>query len=643
MPKTSSQRSKEYRERNKGKANYKKQNAERQKKYRQNLTETEKAVYAEKSYERCKLTRKRKADAALNDSVGNDSQPEISTPTPSPAISFRTKQSKGKALKKASAALPLDPDQRKEVIISLAKQYDEVVVSKKRGEPKAQPEIYKKVVEFYRRDDISRCKPGRKDVVNRMRDGQKVPVAKRYLCLTIGEAHSLFLEENPGSKVGRSKFFQLRPDDVFLIETNDQEVCVCPICENFDFMSEAASLGNYKQLVEQLLCGHPTNLCKSNNCKTCPISKPGFIAPFLPKDKPTFFLKRWEKGILVTDTVELNDFQKQLEAEIKQFIEHMFLKNRQAEAIREQKENLQPGEVLIQTENYAIKYHREVMESHWKNLPGVVILTAVAYHKCEGELRAESFAVCSDVGQNTTLEMVFLLEAILVSINNSGISFQKGVKIWTDGCSKHFKNRYAMCFLTRFEDLYGPRAEWHFNESYHGKGSMDGIGAVVKHNVFKAVLRKGALVLNAKDFASTAKEICKKTTVLYRSAEELEEKEVEYKRLWEGASPCTGILGARCVKVRGPYKVALYKISLDQLPFAIRDMTPKATPPVATNDAAPTGSIDNPAPALTPDTVETSTPTAAGTPDPAEPSTPAAAATPDPVETSTPAAATPVF
>ena len=122
-------------------------------------------------------------------------------------------------------------------------------------------------MEFYRRDDISRCKPGRKDVVNRMRDGQKVPVAKRYQCLTIGEAHSLFLEENPGSKVGRSKFFQLRPDDVFLIETNDQEVCVCPICENFDFMSEAASLGNYKQLVEQLLCGHPTNLCNSNNCK----------------------------------------------------------------------------------------------------------------------------------------------------------------------------------------------------------------------------------------------------------------------------------------------------------------------------------------------------------------------------------------
>ena len=48
MPKTSSQRSKEYRERNKGKANYKKQNAERQKKYRQKLTETEKKVYAER-------------------------------------------------------------------------------------------------------------------------------------------------------------------------------------------------------------------------------------------------------------------------------------------------------------------------------------------------------------------------------------------------------------------------------------------------------------------------------------------------------------------------------------------------------------------------------------------------------------------
>ena len=76
--------------------------------------------------------------------------------------------------------------------------------------------------------------------------------------------------------------------------------------------------------------------------------------------------------------------------------------------------------------------------------------------------------------------MAFLMEAVLVDLRNNGISFHKGVKIWTDGAAKHFKNRYAMSFFTHFERLFGAPAVWNFTESYHGKGPMDGVGAVLK-------------------------------------------------------------------------------------------------------------------------------------------------------------------
>ena len=70
----------------------------------------------------------------------------------------------------------------------------------------------------------------------------------------------------------------------------------------------------------------------------------------------------------------------------------------------------------------------------------------------------------------------------------------------------------------------GPPATWHFNESYHGKGPMDGIGAVLKHNIYLAELRGRVTVNNANDFFDTAKNIIRNVTVLFRPKEEVEER-----------------------------------------------------------------------------------------------------------------------
>ena len=61
-----------------------------------------------------------------------------------------------------------------------------------------------------------------------------------------------------------------------------------------------------------------------------------------------------------------------------------------------------------------------------------------------------------------------------------GITFSH-ILLWSDGTAKHFKNKSAMTFMSSFDTVFDATAEWHFNESYHGKGAMDGIGAVVKH------------------------------------------------------------------------------------------------------------------------------------------------------------------
>ena len=147
-----------------------------------------------------------------------------------------------------------------------------------------------------------------------MINGKQDTTAKRFMLYTIAEAHALYLQEYPNQAVKRSKFYSLRPTtDVFLMAKKDQEVCVCPICENMLFYAEAASLGCPKQLVDTLLCPPITlppvvtykDVCKQATCTDCPINKPNFMTTYLP-DKESFSLNRWVKGILIVDCVEKN-------------------------------------------------------------------------------------------------------------------------------------------------------------------------------------------------------------------------------------------------------------------------------------------------------------------------------------------------
>lgn len=510
--------------------------------------------------------------------------------TPTDIHCFSSKQSAGKAIKRVEVVLPSNKERRAFVLMQLAKKEGLELLTPitEDRQPKRQKSALDALVEdFYRRDYISRCKPGRKDVVKVKIDGKVETTAKRFMLYTIAEAHALYLQEYPNQSVKRSKFYSLRPTtDVFLMAKKDQEVCVCPICENILFYAQAASLGCPKQLVDKLLCPPITlppvvtykDICKQATCTDCPINKGNYLTTYLP-DKETFSLKRWVKGILVVDCVDKDKFKREFEDKLREYARHLYLKKVQSKTLEYDKETLKPGNVIIQTdfaENYAIHYQNEVMEAHWANVPGVVILTAVVYFKeaQDKNTRSKSFAVASDVSKNETLEMAFLLDAILIDLNNSGISFKNGIKLWTDGAAKHFKNRFAMCYLSRFSDLYGVEADWNFTESYHGKGPMDGVGAVVKHNVYMAVLRKGLLVRNPQEFYEAARDICKNITVLFRSAVDLEERQDQFLKLWTGAKECAGIQKARYVKVVCPYQVELYTTSIDTKPFAKRNLAP---------------------------------------------------------------------
>jgi len=50
---------------------------------------------------------------------------------------------------------------------------------------------------------------------------------KRYLIMTLQEAHHLFKDEHPSIRIERSKFCSLRPDTMMLTAEMAHNLCIC--------------------------------------------------------------------------------------------------------------------------------------------------------------------------------------------------------------------------------------------------------------------------------------------------------------------------------------------------------------------------------------------------------------------------------
>lgn len=74
------------------------------------------------------------------------------------------------------------------------------------------------------------------------------------------------------------------------------------------------------------------------------------------------------------------------------------------------------------------------------------------------------------------------------------------VKIWSDGPSSQFKNKFIAAVTPIFEKKFKKKIFWNFFATAHGKGCVDGIGATVKKRVKRLILSRKVIVNCAKDF-----------------------------------------------------------------------------------------------------------------------------------------------
>jgi len=193
-----------------------------------------------------------------------------------------------------------------------------------------------------------------------------------------------------------------------------------------------------------------------------------------------------------------------LNASVPEFLVHVFNIRQQFAALKSKKESLHPSEVIIHcdfSENVVFKYHEEVQAMHFgASKRQMSMHTSVMYLHCT--LSKKNFQTVP-AKQTTCLPFCTIsavldhgvhgiwahLRPLIICLRDAYPSVST-IHFWSDGPTSQYRNRGNMFMITSMLSLINPNiksATWNFSEAGHGKGAMDGIGAVLKRTADRLV------------------------------------------------------------------------------------------------------------------------------------------------------------
>ena len=116
---------------------------------------------------------------------------------------------------------------------------------------------------------------GSKDFVIVYENNNKEKKQKDYLLTTLKEAYSIFCNENPNFQIGFSKFCDLQPQQVKLIQDVPHSACLCSYHDNVRLLLVALNKHDktipteFHDFIAKLVCNQESEECMFSICCDC--------------------------------------------------------------------------------------------------------------------------------------------------------------------------------------------------------------------------------------------------------------------------------------------------------------------------------------------------------------------------------------
>lgn len=313
---------------------------------------------------------------------------KITIPNQTPL--YKSKQSLFKAVNRVRQSLPQNDDRKKLVLKELFSQYYPEAskmlnksISQKTNilKQNLRKEInHQHARNFYSRSDISYEAPGKSDVMFiKNANKQKELRQKRYMVMTVGEAYDIYKDETDKKNViNRTKFYELRPQNIFVVNETPHNVCVCQSHSNFDYLCKALKSlhgfpSSYQNLLKELTCNPESEDCMTSKCQQCDNSIRD-VLPILFEYETCITWKKWmkdEKSGRIKNIKQSGPAEiavQELEKQILKFKKHVFINHVQSHHFLTAKNLTNETDVVLQidfAENFGIPNQDEVQAAHF--------------------------------------------------------------------------------------------------------------------------------------------------------------------------------------------------------------------------------------------------------------------------------------
>nr|CAI5859503.1 unnamed protein product [Callosobruchus analis] len=341
------------------------------------------------------------------------------------------------------------------------------------------------VKSFPLKDENSRLCPGKRDRVT----FRKRKMQKRYLNDSLKNMYGKFRSAHPDIKISYSAFCRMRPFWVLQPKISGKETCLCILHTNMQLI--VSKLYYLKIIKEKTL-----EDLKEINILDHDGDEKTFYEKWVRR-KQVLEIKREEKicqRTLKEKICKKSDIVDTLKQGFHGFLLHLRNIVHQYRIIDDMKKNVSTEEILMHpdfSENYSCKYNEEVQSAPYGSTkPQITLHTVVIYYKNPDTAKIEPLSICtlSDSLRHDPPSICAHLQLAIKEIQKI-IGTIKTVHFLSDGPSTQYKNKkmfFLMAyFLTR--ELGVTSLHWHYNESGHGKGAPDGVGAVVKRTADRLV------------------------------------------------------------------------------------------------------------------------------------------------------------